>query len=500
MAFKATPDDVKMIDYLAGFYADPLGFVMAVYPWQMPDTILADEEGPDKWQAEYLEELGKQVLECDDGVRGVIQMAVASGHGVGKTSLVAWIIHWFLTTRPNAHIVATANTGAQLSDKTWRELAKWKQLAINGHHFEWTATSYKFIPSAKTQYAMGIPWSEHNSESFAGLHETYVMTLYDEASGIPDTIWEVTAGALTTGENVLHLVFGNMTKSSGRFHSCFHKDRKRWTTFSVDSRTAKKTNKKILDEWIEDYGIDSDFVRVRVLGLPPNQATLQFIPTDVVMAAFEREHKEETYRHAAKVLAVDVAREGDDSTVLCCRHGLKLLWEKEYRGLNLMEVVQVVAEFEDKENPDAVFIDEVGIGAGVIDRGRELGRQWIGHKGSHKSSLKSCGNKRAECWYKMRTWLEDADLTALQKDRRQVMIDDLTGIEYCFDRIDRTLMEKKIDMKRRGLASPDHGDALAMTFTQTVIPKQMLEDEYDYAEAERSRRQLDNTRSPITGY
>ena len=307
MAFKATDDDVKMVEYLAQFYADPLGFVMAVYPWQKPGTILEKEEGPDTWQANYLEELGKQVLECDRGEREVIQMAVASGHGVGKTSMVTWIIHWFLSTRPNAHIVATANTGAQLSDKTWRELAKWKELAINGHHFEWTATSYRFIPCAKTQYAMGIPWSEHNSEAFAGLHEEYVCTIYDESSGIPNIIWDVTSGSLTT-RGALHLTFGNMTRATGNFHACFHKNRKRWTTFSVDSRTAKKANKKILDEWIEDYGIDSDFARVRILGLPPNQATLQFIPTDIVMAALEREHKEETYRHAAKVMAVDIAR------------------------------------------------------------------------------------------------------------------------------------------------------------------------------------------------
>ena len=499
MAFQATEEDLKLMEYLTKFYDDPLGFVMAVYPWQAPGTMLANETGPDSWQAEYLEELGRQVRACDDGEMEIVRIATASGHGPGKTALVAWVIHWFITTRPNAHLNVTANTAAQLSDKTWRELSKWHQLAINKHHFEHTGTSYRFIPKRGTQYAMAIPWSEQNSEAIAGLHETYVGVIFDEASGIPPIIWEAISGAMTT-KGAMWLVFGNMTRSSGRFYECFHKERHRWKTFSVDSRTAKKANKALFDQWIEDYGLDSDYVRVRVLGKPPKQAALQFIPTNIVQEALDREIKDETYRHAAKIMAVDVAREGDDETVITCRKGLKLFWQKAYRGLNLMETAQLTAELEDKENPDAVFVDAVGIGAGVVDRGRQLGRRRLEHKGSHRAAKSGFANKRAECWSDMKYWLENADLSALSKEDRQLVLDDLTGIEYSYDKLDRLILEKKSDMKSRGLHSPDRGDSLCMTFTQKVIPRHQQEEEYDYYDAERQRMNANDTRSTITGY
>jgi hypothetical protein len=499
MAFQATRADDELVKYLAQFCEDPLGFVMAVYPWQKQGTLLENETGPDTWQAEYLTELGKQIKECHEGKREIVQIATASGHGPGKTCLVAWIIHWFESTYPDAHLNVTANTQAQLSDKTWRELAKWKALAINGHHFEWTATSYRFLGRKETQYAMAIPWSEHNSEAIAGLHEKYVGVIFDEASGIANIIWEAISGAMTT-PGAIWLVFGNMTRASGRFFDCFHKERHRWKTFSVDSRTAKKANKKLFQQWIDDYGIDSDYVRVRVRGLPPKQASLQFIATNTVEDALRREISPDTYRHAAKILSVDVARYGDDSTVFTLRQGLKLFWKKKYRGLNTMEVAQLTARFEDEEEPDAVFVDVVGIGAGVVDRGRQLGRQWQEHNGAHSSSDKQFANKRAQCWGEMRWWLEKADMSAIPQEQRQELIDDLTGIEYSYDRVDRLILEKKEDMKARGLASPDNADSLAISFTQKVIPRQMIQDEYDYQEHERATRKADSSRNPITGY
>jgi hypothetical protein len=182
------------------------------------------------------------------------------------------------------------------------------------------------------------------------------------------------------------------------------------------------------------------------------------------------------------------------------RQGLKYLWDKEYRNIDTMQTAQLTARYEDEENPDAVFIDVVGIGAGVVDRGNQLGRRWIEHNGAHASSQRKYANKRMECWGAMRDWLENADLSDVPLDKRQILLDDLTGPEYYYDRMDRMILEAKEDMKDRGLHSPDRGDALAMTFTQKVIPKRMQTDEYDYQEAERSRRKADASRSLITGY
>ncbi|RJO60799.1 MAG: terminase [Dehalococcoidia bacterium] len=500
MAFKATADDVKLGEYMMQFFYDPLGHVMASYPWGQSGTPLENEEGPDTWQSKFLVDLGRHIEEVADGKRSNVKMAVASGWGIGKTCLVAWLIRWFCDTRPYPQLVVTANTEKQLSTKTWRELAKWNNMALNGHLWDWTATSYRLKGNEDTWYASAIPWSEHNAQAFAGTHEKYVMMIFDEGSTIHDNIWNIGNGVMTT-KGAVWLAFGNPTQNTGQFHAIFHKERDIWDTRSIDSRTAKVTNKEELNRRVALYGEDDDVIRVSILGKFPKRSSMQFISSALVEGALEREHKLDSYRHAAKVIAVDVARFGDDSTVFCCRKGVKLLWMKGFHGIDTMQTAQLLAKYEDEERDvDAIFVDVVGIGAGVVDRGRQLGRRWMEHNGAHASSDGKWSNKRAQCWGEMRDWLEVGDMTTLSQKDKDVMTDDLTGPMYGFDRVERLILEKKEDMKKRDLASPDWGDALAMTFTQKVIPQHMLEDEYDYAEAERQRMRADRTRSMITGY
>ena len=189
---------------IAEFMTDPLGFVNAVFPWG--EGELVGESGPDTWQAGVLSDIGQQCLTLDHA----LQYAVASGHGVGKTALIAWIILWFMSTRPHPQIVVTANTKSQLQTKTWRELSRWHKRAINAHWFDWQATSFKYKAHPETWTANAIPWSANNSEAFAGTHEAHVLVIYDEASAIDDVIWEVTEGAMTT-PGAMWIAFGNPT-------------------------------------------------------------------------------------------------------------------------------------------------------------------------------------------------------------------------------------------------------------------------------------------------
>ncbi len=277
-----SPDE-QLVQILAEFVYDPLGYVYFNWGWDFEAG-----EGPDKWQADVLNDIGEAMRLAAAGQYGEaeekmasVRIAVASGHGIGKSALISWILKWFAATRPHPQIVVTANTKNQLETKTWRELAKWNKKARDGHLFKWTATRFSREGHHETWFAAAIPWSKEKSEAFAGTHEAHVLFLFDEASIIDDIIWEVAEGAMTT-PGTLWVAFGNPTQNTGRFRECFGKFRHRWITRQIDSRSAKMVNQAQVQQWIEDYGEDSDFVRVRVKGWFPRASVAQFIPSDVV--------------------------------------------------------------------------------------------------------------------------------------------------------------------------------------------------------------------------
>lgn len=452
----------QLQDIISGFYADPLGFVEAVWDWGY--GRLEGFDGPDTWQKELLTDIGNQVLTAQEAVRE----AVTSGHGPGKTALVAWLIYWFISTRPHPQIVVTSNTKSQLETKTWRELAKWHKMAINSHWFTWTATKFYYTEHPETWFAAAIPWSKERSEAFAGTHEQHVLVIFDEASLVDDSIWETTEGAMTQ-PGAFWCVFGNPTRNTGRFAECFRKYRHRWHTYQVDSRKAKMANQIQIQQWIDDYGDDSDFVRVRVKGEFPRASSNQLIPVDVVDTAAAKKILFDSIKHAPLLLGVDVARFGDDQSVMIYRKGLQAFELKKYRGLDTMKLAGMVSlEIRDKE-PDAVFIDEIGIGAGVVDRLTQLGFNHLLYPVNNAVqaiNTKEYCNLRAESWCKMRDWLKTGSIP----DDRELK-DDLIGVEYGFDAKNRIQLENKEDMKSRGLASPDCADALAMTFASEVSGK-----------------------------
>jgi len=283
---KTSELQLELAQELLQYHDDPYGFVMFAYPWGQPGP-LQNYDGPDVWQRDFLLELGRQVKERSfDGITAVdpVRMVVASGHGVGKSTLVAWLVDWIMSTRPQAQGTVTANTFPQLETKTWAAIQKWTKLCITRSWFEITSDAVYFRGKFDSWRVSAQSSKEANSESFAGQHAADSTSFYvfDEASAIPDVIWEVAFGGLTDGEPMF-FAFGNPTRASGQFQrACFGADRNRWTRFSVDSRTSKFSNKQLLQEWIETYGEDSDFVRVRVRGECPRAGFAQFIPSDVV--------------------------------------------------------------------------------------------------------------------------------------------------------------------------------------------------------------------------
>ena len=354
---------------IGGFAFDPLGFVLYAFPWRQGE--LAKMSGPEPWQRDELNGIGEALrngVSVSDAVAKAIRRAVASGHGIGKSAFVSWVILWAFSTFMDTRGVVTANTETQLKGKTWAELSKWHRLCLCGHWFDCTATALisKLPGHDKTWRCDMVPWSERNTEAFAGLHNKgkRVLLIFDEASAIPDSIWEVSEGALTDDDTeIIWVVCGNPTRNTGKFHGCFNRFRHRWHTRQVDSRTVSITNKAQLKEWV----------------------------------VYDR-----------------------------------------LRQLNYMEVFGI--DF-----------------------------------GSSATEPEKYINKRTEIWCLMRDWVVDGGSIPPIEDLKI----DLTGPEYGFtgDKM-QIFLERKKDMKKRGLASPDNGDSLALTFSMPVFPAQQNRQQY----------------------
>lgn len=447
----------QLVDAIADTYADPLAYVLLAFDWGHGD--LKDQTGPDDWQRELLAKIGSSVLTVDQAIRE----AVASGHGVGKTALVAWLVLWAMSTRPHLAGVVTANTANQLETKTWRELALWHKRAINADWFEWTATKFCQKQNPDTWFVAAVPWSKERSEAFAGLHAEFVLVIFDEASAIDDVIWDVTEGAMTT-KGAIWCAFGNPTRNTGRFRECFGRFKHRWDTHQVDSRSSKMANRAQIDQWIADYGEDSDFVRVRVRGLFPRAASSQFINGEDVDTC--RKYKSRGHETMPRIVGVDVARFGDDQTVITKRQGRKVWPQIKIRGQDTMEVADRVAEIIREWSPHGTLIDGVGIGAGVVDRLKQLGHSVMDvNAGAKASDSAKYSNKRAEMWGRMRDAIRDG----MELPDDQELADDLVNLEYGFTASQQLALEKKQDLKRRGLSSPDCGDSLALTYAEHVM-------------------------------
>lgn len=474
IATAGKPDPEAELAAAIGSYSrDPLGFVKYAYPWG-EEGELAKVSGPREWQADILGAIGKALKAGHKGKLTPIRVAVASGHGVGKSALVAWLVDWALATFEHSRVIVTANTGGQLQTKTWPEVAKWYNLLICKHWFDLASTSLKMPGHSQTWRADQVTWSKENTEAFAGLHNAgkRLVVIFDEASTIADKVWEVTEGALTDEDTeIIWVVFGNPTRNTGRFRECFGRHANLWTIKrQIDSRKVPGTNKPLIDQWIETYGEDSDFVRVRVRGTFPRAGSLQFIASDLVTEAMKRPPEQNP--HAPIIIGVDVARFGEDKSVIYVRKGLDGRTSKplKFSGIDNMVLAGRVAELYRQLDADALFVDAGG-GAGVIDRLRQLKVpvmevSFAGKPNNSRFNDESVlvANKRAEMWAAMRSWLKNGG--AIPDDTE--LEEELTGVEYGFNLRDELQLERKEDMKARGLSSPDTADALALTFAYPV--------------------------------
>lgn len=456
--------DDKMIETLVKLSRDPYAFVMWAFPWGEPGPLR--DKVPENWQKEILCLIRDGMTPAE-----AMQIAVASGHTIGKSALVAWIVLWGISTCIDARGIVTANTETQLKQKTWAELAKWYNLFIAKKWFTLTATAIfaKALDHEKTWRFDISPWSEHNTEAFAGLHNEgkRVFVIFDEASAIADGVWEVAEGPMMDKNTErLWLAFGNPTRNIGRFHDCFHILKHRWNNRQIDSRDVMLTDKKQIATLVEDWGEDSDYVRIRVRGVFPRRSDRQYISAEEVENARGKHLRLEQYNFSAKVIGVDPANYGANEAVIFLRQGLMSKLLAVYAKTNPIELAGYVAAFEDEYQADAVFID-FGEGSGVLSAGKIMGREWMLIPFGGLSADPQYLNKRAEMYGLTRDWLRAGG--AIPDDKK--LCTQLASPEYHVRLDGKTKVESKDEMLARKVESPDRADGLVLTFAHPVRPK-----------------------------
>lgn len=478
-----TQHEQQLLTDILSYKYDPLGFVMYAFPWGQQGTPLARIERPRTWQRDEFRRIGDHLLLDAEKQRiglppSPLYLAVSSGRGPGKSAFLAMLDMFVASCWIGSTTIVTANTETQLRSRTMAELGKWHTMAINRHWFDKSSMSmrpHKWFADVVEQqlkmdtqyyYVEAQSWSSENPDAFAGAHSQIgMMVQFDEASGIDDPIWNVTEGFFTDLAPLrLWLAISNPRRNTGRFFECFHKDRAFWQTRHIDSRTVEGVDKGVYDRIAQKYGEDHDVTRVEVKGEFPRTGSNQFIGRDVVTKAAQRELVPDD--GAPLLMAVDVARFGDDESVIRFRQGrdARSIPPARYKGVSTMDLANHAAGLIEKYNPSAIFVDGGGVGGGVVDRLRQMGYRIIEVQSGEKAhDDEKYLNKRAEMWGEMREWLS---VGCIDDDVR--LHDDLTGPEYNIALKGQIKLETKESMKKRGLASPDDGDALAMTFAEPV--------------------------------
>ncbi|URC15444.1 terminase large subunit [Octadecabacter Antarctic BD virus 1] len=425
------------------------------------------------WQADILGEITDHL--ADPATRyQPLKISVASGHGIGKSAEMGIVSNWAMSCHRGARVVITANTEGQLRTKTSPEIAKWFSTSVSAPLFEIDTLSIKAKQSTKdVAWAMDFtPWSEHNTEAFAGLHNEgrIILLLMDEASGIAQKIWEVAEGALTDENTIIiWIAFGNPTQNNGEFRECFRRNRDDWITKQICSLDVEGVNRTYIQKIVDKYGWNSDRVKVRVRGMFPSSSTRQMIPTHVIDAAYGRHLRKSEYDFAPVILTCDPAWTGADDLVIAKRQGLHFeILDVIPKNDNDIFIATKIARYEDRYEADAVFVD-LGYGTGIVSAGRTWGRTWELIPFGGGSPEAGFADMRAFMYDTAQTWMEQGG--AIPEDDELYM--ELQSIETLPDNngIVRLMSKEQMKKKDATAVSPNKADALVLSFARPVVKK-----------------------------
>jgi hypothetical protein len=423
-----------------------------------PDLFVEDLLGvtPQDWQREVMSAVAKGQRRC----------SIRSGHGVGKSSCASWLMIWFLLTRYPVKVVVTAPTASQLFDALFAECKRWiKELPTPIKSLLEMKSDRIELGSSPTEAFISARTSRSESpESLAGVHADHVLLVVDEASGVPESVFEAAYGSMS-GKDATTILLGNPTRSSGYFYETHTRLRDSWWTKQVSCLDSPLVSPDFIQEMELKYGAESNAMKVRVYGEFPTAEDDTLISLHAVEQASKRtvEQPEGT----PVVWGLDVARYGDDASVLCIRQGRHLMELHSWKKLSLMELAGRVLDLlhSSDEPPEEILVDSIGLGAGVLDRLRELDISARGVNVSESPAMADrYANLRAELWDKTKDWFTQE----VQIPNDDSLIADLTAPRYSFNSSGKMLVESKAETKKRLGRSTDFADSLVLTFASTA--------------------------------
>jgi phage terminase large subunit len=435
-----------------------------------PDIFVREVFGatPDAWQDEVLK-----------AFPGNQRQALKACKGPGKTCVLAWLAWNFLLTRPHPKIAATSITSDTLSDTLWSEMAMWQNKSeLLKATFVWQKTRIFAKDHPETWWMSARSWSKtadanQQGNTLAGLHADYILFLLDEAGGIPDAVMAAAEAALSSCVEGHLLIAGNPTHLTGPLYRACTTERRLWwikeiTSDPDDPSRTPRVSIQWAKEQIEKYGKDNPWVLVNVFGRFPPSSLNTLIGPDEVQEAMKRYWRTHEIGKSPKVMGVDVARYGDDSSVLCKRQGIQVFPFGQRRNLDSTQGAGWISREMVDWGADACFVDDSGgFGSGWIDQMRQLGHPPIGINFANKAhDAERYANKRAEMYFDAVEWIRRGgalpdcpELTAA-----------LTQTTYTFQG-NRLLLEPKDQVKVKIGYSPDHADSFVLTFSEPVSIK-----------------------------
>lgn len=400
------------------------------------------------------------------------RVSVRSGHGTGKSTFEAWCILWFMSCFFPCKVPCTAPTGHQLHDVLWAEVAKWhramkERIPDLADEFEWTAEKFSLKAAPNESFAVARTSRPERPEALQGFHSKNLLFLIDEASGIPEEVFQVAEGALSTPGAYVFMA-GNPTRMEGYFFDSQHKQREQWAALWWNGEESPLVSKAYVDEMATKYGVESAIYRIRVRGEFAGNPD-GVISLNLIEGAVTREVRP----FGDMIWGVDVARFGEDRTALAKRQGNAMPEVvKFWHGKDTMQVAGLLKlEYESARlKPVAINVDVIGLGAGVVDRCKELGLPVVGVNVAESPSIKDQYNRlRDQLWFDCREWFERRDVSIAKDD---ALIAELTLPSFKVLSSGKKQVEGKDDMKKRGVTSPDLADAFCLTFARGMAKKE----------------------------
>lgn len=438
------------------------------HPAQMVRQLFRVE--PDAWQEKVLEEFPHNPLQ-----------AMIACKGPGKTTVLAWLCWNFLLTRYMPNIGAVSITSKNLEDGLWKEMSKWHGVApLLKSTF--TITSERIFANdfPKTWFMSAKSYkqnanAEEQAGTLAGFHADFIMFVLDESGDMSDAVMVAAEAALSSCKEGHIIQAGNPTKLSGPLYRAATRDRRRWSVTEItgdpdDPMRSPRVSVEWAKEQITTYGADNPWVLVNVFGRFPPSSLNVLIGVDEVLTAMKRRYTAYDIGPSPRIMGVDVARFGDDASVIARRHGIQMLPFKRQRNIDSLIGAGWVGRNEEDWSADAVFVDNTGgHGAGWVDQLRQLGRSPIGILFSSKAHEPRYYNKRSEMYFDFVQWIKDGGALPESPD----LLAALTQTTYTF-KLDKLLLEDKALVKAKLGYSPDDADAAVLTFAEPVVARHSM--------------------------